>query len=247
MIEFHELVDRIKRHFGFEIKEIIALIGSILITTFVLGFRAPGAETTQAWLANLVLTFIITAISVSLHVCILKIRALTKGYQLKYVFGKYSSLVSLLVVFFSNGLIPFFSPGTFMTKTMKRYRIGQFPPGFNVEELGFIGLFGSMSSLGIAFIFKFIRYFPGLENNAIIQKIIVVNILIGIMSFLPLPEFNGFYLMFWSFLKYIFSIVLVIVLGLLIYFKVHPIVTIIGSIIIAGTLWAVYTYTTQFK
>ncbi|MBW3014963.1 hypothetical protein KY330_00915 [Candidatus Woesearchaeota archaeon] len=231
-----QLLTKIKKRFEFTKKEVFHLILSSLVVGFILGFNLEGNPTISEYLLNMLLSFIIVLFSLLIHITIMKIRGISIGHKVHYEFSKWSSLVTLYLVFLTNGF-PLFSPGSFKTKLMTSYRIGKFPPGTNLEDLSNIGFSGSLTNIIIAFICKL---FLTLTNLALFERFMFINILLAIYSFLPFPEFNGFYLLFWSRFAYIFYFVLLVLLGFLMFFMQSIIWTIITAIILAGTIWLIY-------
>ncbi|MBW3002976.1 hypothetical protein KY337_00300 [Candidatus Woesearchaeota archaeon] len=239
----------VKKYFKFHETELLFMLVTICISGFILSFRKWGigsAVDINFGIFNLVLGVAIVALNLFVSMSVIKIMGLKIGHNIKFSFGKFSTLISLFVVFLSDGLIPFFAPGTFKSKLIYRYRLGRLRPGLQLKDLAKLSYYGSFSSLIIAIIAKLFLYaYPA---NYVLDRIMVLSIIFAIVSMLPFPEFNGFHVFFSSRLLYAFIYTAIIVTGLFLLF-LGVAASISLAILIGVAVWFFYyvTYERQWE
>jgi len=234
--------DYIKRNFKFSYTEILFICLSSLIGGFILSFRKWGLESVDInfGIYNLILGILIVALNSFTNIITIKINGLRRGHIAKYSFGKFSSLFSLFIVFLSNGLIPFFSPGTFKSKIEPAYRFGRIPHGLNLVDLSKMSTYGSFSNLIIALIARILLSTNSFTGNYVLEQVLRISVTFAIVSMLPFPEFNGFYTFYCSRLLYIFYLSLISIIGIMLLIKIKLLAILILALPIAIITWFVF-------
>ena len=238
----------IKNNFRFKVQELLSMAVSILISSFILSFRKWGAASPDIrfGLYNLALTVLILSLNMFISISVIKILGLKIGHKIKYSFGKFSTLFSVFIVFLTNGLLPFFAPGTFSSRISERYRFGKLPPGLNMSDLAKLSIYASFSSLCLALFCKILMLNRIFANDYVINRVLVVSAIFAIVAMLPFPEFNGFYVFFSSRLLYIFAHTLITALGLMFIFLSNILLSLILAPTISAIAWIIF-YTSYEK
>lgn len=218
------------------------MIVTVLIGGFIVSFRKWGigdVVDVKFGIYNLFLAVFIVALNLFVSMSVMKLYGLKIGHSLKFSFGKFSALISLFVVFLSDGWLPFFATGTFKSTIMPHIRHGRIRPGLQLIDLAKISLIGTISSILIALICKILMLSTIFSTNYVVNRIMVISVIFAIITMLPFPEFNGFHVFFCSRLMYIFTYVVIIAIGL--FFLVLGIgLSIILALLIGGAAWILY-------
>jgi hypothetical protein len=191
----YELAARVERHFRFSKRESFQLAATALVAAFgllltpkVLFFfnnpfnfiQEPGI---LGYFLNLLITFVIIIISLSIHFSAQKIVALKLGYEAEYNYWMNGFIISTVICVF----FPFFFTGSVWCEAEKKLRMGGFRFAVMHKDLGVISFAGPLASMLIAALAS--PFYYG-SNNPILFAFIVANLLIAIYSLIPIPTFE---------------------------------------------------------
>lgn len=235
------LIDKIKRYFGFNKAEVQALLITILILGFVVGFDDGRQQfSTAAWFFNFFNSILIVALALLVQQSLLRIACLNSGYRPEYKMFFYGLLFCLVLSLVSRGKLIFLLPGFFVVRMLEGHRIGKFRYGIKQVTMGWISLLGPMSNMFLAIFFKALTYIPLLSTNTIIEKAITVNMLFAIYTMLPIPYSVGLYVFAWSRLGLAYTFSSFVGLSLMIYLKINLLVIILVAALIGGIGWLLF-------
>ncbi len=235
------LIDKIKRYFGFNRAEVQALIITILILGFVVGFNDGSKKFSAAsWLFNLFNSILLVALALLVQQSLLRIACLNSGYRPEYKMFFYGLLFCLILALVSRGKLIFLLPGFYVVRMLEGHRLGKFRYGIKQETMGWIALLGPISNMLLALFFKALTYIPALSANPIIQKAITVNMLFAIYTMLPIPNSVGLYVFAWSRLGLVYVFSAFVGLSLMIYLDLNLFIIILVAALIGVVGWGIY-------
>ncbi|KYK24552.1 hypothetical protein AYK26_03150 [Euryarchaeota archaeon SM23-78] len=186
----NELLTRCEKRFRFSKRELFQLIITVLVAAFVLSFRNWGVGEEFSFdegLTNLLLTAIIVFIFLIIHFSVQKIVALKMGYKSEYRYWINGFLISLIVVFLTEGHFPLFFTGSLWHEVIPKLRVGVFRGGAKHKDIGIIAFSGPL--INILLVGLLAPIYLATESS-FLHSIIFVNLLIAIFSLLPLPTFE---------------------------------------------------------
>jgi len=240
MAEIVDLTDKIKRYYKFTPSEIRSLIIAILITAFVISFREwgiGGVFDAKLGLFNFFNAILIVALSFLVHLSAQRVWALATGYRHEFQMWGLGLGIALILAFVTNGRAWLIIPGGFIVHHLAGHRLGWFRYGINYWALGLVAFAGPVASVAFAIIFKSIS---GFVFNALIQKVIIFNILYAIFSMFPIPPLDGSKVYFGSRMLYAFEVAGVIAAGMMLLANIAVWIAVISSFLIAVVLWLLY-------
>lgn len=227
----------VKRHFKFSREEIRNIVYLILLFTFVLGYNDGYDEfILSRWIFNLFNSFVIATSAVLAKECGQKLMAIHQGYTCKTSIRWYMFAIIAGLTFLTRGFFPWLLPVTGLMVTHNaRMKHGSFRYGHNYFDNTLIAFGGIMFNIYLAFFFKIFSFIP----NALILDAMQVNILYGLLSFIPidmllvffysnrylekidlrkrLDPFPGTYIFFGSRYFFIFSLSFMLLLSVLMF------------------------------
>jgi len=240
MAEIVDLVDKIKRYYKFSPAELKSLIISIIIVAFIISFKEWGVGEVfdfKIGLFNFINSILIVALSFIVHISAQRVWALATGYKHEYQMWGIGLGIGLILSFVTNGKVWIIIPGGFVIHHLAGHRLGWFRYGINYWALGLIAFAGPMASIIFAIIFKSIT---GVVSNALIQKIIIFNIIYAVFSMVPIPPLDGSKIYFGSRMFYAFAVSGIVGASVLLYTNIAIWMAIVGSFLIAVILWFLY-------
>lgn len=244
-----ELRSRLENYFAFSQKEVRDLLIATLIIGFIFSFNDWGTTTFDfvIGLKNFLLVSFLVALAFFVHLSVQRILALAIGFKAEFKVWWVGLALSLIIVFITGTLLgvglPVILPGGVVLAILVRHRLGEFRYGFNYWENGVIAVYGPISNLALAFLFKIALYiFP---QSWFLQKALLINIVFAICTALPIPPLDGINMFFASRGWYVFTFFLIIACSLLIYFT-GIILTVIGGAIIALAATLIYHLTIEY-
>src|SRR3989338_670042 len=240
MAEIVDLRDKIKRYFTFTPLEIRSIIIAILIIVFVFSFKEWGygdAFDVPLGLFNFFNAILIVALSFLVHISIQRIWSLGTGYRLEWKMWTVGLLFSLIMAFLTNGAVWLIIPGGFIVHHMAGHRLGWFRYDINYWALGLIAFAGPLANILLAIVFKSLS---GFVSNALIQKVIIFNIMYAVFSMVPIPPLDGSKVYFGARMLYAFGASGIVAAAVLLYADIAVWVAVLASFIIAVILWLLY-------
>lgn len=228
---FFNWMDKIRRYAPFTRKELGWLALSILIMMFIVGFDDGLPEFNLAhYSANMLLSLIAVLVAVIVHESSHRIVAPNLGYKLEFRPFFFGLLGGLILSFMSYGKIIFLAYGSFYLNIMEKHRLGYFRHYVGFFDNGKVAVAGPIANLIAAMIFKSMLFLP----EALVSKLVFVNVLFAITNMLPIPPLDGAHVMFSTKTLYPFAMAMVVgAAALLLIPSVSWWVAILGSLGIA--------------
>jgi hypothetical protein len=191
----------------------------------------------------------IVAIVIGLQVVVTKLQALQWGFRAEFKLWWYGIFIGLGLAFFSGSLtndlgesiiVWFLAPGGIFFHHMVQHRLGWFRYGLNMRETGMCCMLGSLSTIFLAVIIKFMMYFfdPAGATYLFLEKLMSVSLWYSLFSFLPIPPLNGSRVFFWSRLAYMFLLGTIIGAVVLLLTPLNIFWTLILSLLLGALIWA---------
>jgi len=246
-----ELGSRLSLYYGFTRKEVRDILICVFFTAFIFSFNdwgRAGQFSLVSGLRNFFLVFFLAILAYFVHLSAQRIFALSIGFKAEFKLWWGGLITSLLVVFITASLFGLgftvILPGGIVIALLTRHRLGEFRYGVNYWESGITALWGPVASILFAFVFKiFLIFFP---QSWFLQKGLLINLIYGICSMLPLPNLDGINVFFSGRVFYAFVYGLMLGVALLIYWA-NLWLTIIGAIIIGIAIWLLFYFFVEPK
>jgi len=250
MTTFKDFINKFRHFFRFSKEEIEACTISVLVIAFIVSFDEWGYGTNfdlNIGLINFLRAIVIVGLIIGMQILVIKTQAIQWGYRAEFKLWWYGIFIGLGLCFltgsFTNDLgkaaiIWFLAPGGVFFHHLATHRLGWFRYGVNLMETGLCALLGSLSTIILAILFKFMLYF--LPGNPFLEKAVIVSLWYAFFSLLPIPPLNGSRIFFWSRLSYVFLCVTFLAGTLLIRLNINLLITIIISFIIGFAVWFIY-------
>ena len=240
MAEVVDLADKIKRYFMFTPLEIRSLIIAVLITAFVFSFREWGYGdnfSLRIGAFNYFNAILIVGLSFLVHISIQRIWSLGIGYRQEWKMWTFGLLLSLIMVFLTNGAIWLILPGGFFVHHLAGHRLGWFRYDINYWALGLIAVTGTFATIFFAALFKALGVFVA---NSLIEKFITFNIAYALYSLIPLPPLDGSRTFYGSRMLYAFSTSFILAAAILLSSSIGVGIALLSSFFIGVVLWVLY-------
>ena len=233
-------IDKIKRYVKFNPKELRAAIITILVISFAVSFRKWGIGKDVDFvygLINFLGITIVVAVSFFGRIAFQKVMALGADLKAEYKMWSLGILLTLLLVFLTNGKFWFLIPGGIIIHYLPGHRLGWVRYGLNYFGIGVISLFGPIANIILAMIF---RTLYEVFNVELFYTAFLFNIIWAIWSILPIPPSDGSRMFFGSRPTYMLGLAIVVSSAILLYSKLSILITIPLSIIIGVIWWLIY-------
>jgi hypothetical protein len=239
MVSHKEREARIQDFFKFSRQEITGLIAAVLVTAFVFSFRDWGPENFDfsIGLRNFILMLVVTTVTFAARFSSQKIWGLEEGYKAEFKVWWIGLGISLVITFLSLGIIPLIVVGSMVSAFMVKHRLGEMRYGFSYEDNADIAARGVIVNLGLATIFSIgLLFFP---ESYLFSKGVLLNLVMGICSLIPLPQLDGLSIFFGNRVKYFTLIFVTILFGFLLLsrLKIGIIIAVIIVIIASIKTW----------
>jgi len=258
--------DKLKRYFGFSQKEILGIIIAIVFCALVFSIDMWGytaakgtVDLNDRWvyvlsedeenydvldyrygLSNLFYALLIAVVTILIHHTIQRMLGIAVGFKPEHKLLKLAILASVILALFSNGFIKFMAPTGLMLYHLTKQRLGEFKYGLNFWTLGYVGLFGPISAVMLAIIFKVLLSMN--PENIILESAMMFNLWFAASNLLPIPPIDGSHMFYASRPFYVFSSVGLLAVILLLAYVSVLVSLIIGFLIGAGIFWLYFAY-----
>ena len=232
--------DKILRYANLKAREIRASLIVVLVLAFAISFNkwGPGKEIDLTiGLSNLAAAVIIVAISFLARLYFQKIVALGADFQAEFKLWTFGLLITLLLVFLTNGKFWFIIPGGIIIHYMAGHRLGWVRYGLNYFGVGVVSLAGPIANIILAMIFRTLFEFT---NIPLMKTAFLLNIIWALWTMLPIPPSDGSRMFFGSRPVYMFGLAVVVSSAILLYSNISILITIPASFIIATIWWLIY-------
>lgn len=240
MGEFVNLKDKVKKHFRFSPAEIRAIAATILVIAFIISFAEWGegsAVDVSAGAVNLINAIIVTALTILFRVTVQRIASLHIGYRLEYRIWTWGLLLGIAMVIITRGNLWIVIPATFIVHHMAGERIGWFRYGLNYFAIGMIGLWGPIANMALAMFFKVI---DSVISNPLTEKAILLNVVMALITMMPIPPLDGSKLFWGSRMAYSFCFVFVAAGSLLFLSDLPVFLSVAAALVLAMVGWLLY-------
>lgn len=190
---FFNWMDKLGRYYPFNRKELLWLGVSVFALTFIVGFNDGHAEfIASRFFGNLLISFIAVIIAVFIHESAHRIVAPNLGYRLEFKPFFFGILGGIILAFMTYGHVIFLAHGSFYLDIMQKHRLGYFRHYLGYFDNGKVAIAGPLANLAAAMVFKMLTFIP----EALLSKIIFVNVLFAITNMLPIPPLDGAHVMY---------------------------------------------------
>jgi len=233
-------IDKIKRYYVLKPRELRGLALSIIIIAFAITFRKWGLGTQVNFgmgLSNFLGALLIVTITILGRLYLQKIVALGTDYKAEYRVWSFGLMITLLLVFVTNGYFWFLIPGGIVINYMPGHRLGWVRYGLNMYGIGVISLAGPMGNIVLAIIF---RSLYEVFQIPLLKTAFILNLIWAIWNILPIPPNDGSKMFYGSRLVYMYGLAVVICSSILLYANINIYISIIGTVIIAWIWWLIY-------
>jgi Zn-dependent protease len=240
MAEIVDMIDKIKRYYKFSPSELRSLAVAIIITAFIISFREWGvgsAFDAKSGLFNFFNAILIVAVSFIIHLSAQRVWALATGYRHEFQMWGIGLGIALILAFVTNGRAWLIIPGGFIVHHLAGHRLGWFRYGINYWAIALIAFAGPLASIIFAIVFKSIT---GFVSNALMQKVIIFNLLYAVYSMLPIPPLDGSKIFYGGRLLYAFGIAGIVAAAVLLYTNIPIWIAVVSAFLIAVVLWLLY-------
>ena len=205
---FFNWMDKIRRFYPFSKKELLWIGVSIVVITFIVGFDdGNDVFNFSAYSSNMLVSFIAVVIAVIIHESAHRIAAPNLGYRLEFRPFFFGILGGLILAFMSYGKILFLAYGSFFLDIREKHRLGYFRHYLGYFDNGKVAVVGPLANLVTAMIFKGLVFLP----EALVSKIVLVNVLFAITNMLPIPPLDGAHVMYST--KTLYPFVMAAIIG----------------------------------
>lgn len=204
---FFNWMDKIRRYAPFSKKELLWIGVSILVMTVIVGFD-DGREkfNLAAYSSNMLVSLIVVVVAVIIHESAHRIAAPNLGYRVEFRPFFFGILGGLILTFMSYGKILFLAYGSFYIDIMEKHRLGYFRHYLGYFDNGKIAVVGPLANLVAAMVFKSLVFLP----EALVSKLVLVNVLFAITNMLPIPPLDGAHVMYSTKTMYPFAMAAII-------------------------------------
>ncbi|MBN1645204.1 hypothetical protein JW851_04185 [Candidatus Woesearchaeota archaeon] len=197
-----EFKDRFNRFGWFTKKEIWGMFILVLCFAFVFSFDMRGDIIFDASVGfmNLLVCFVIVGIIVLIHHLVQRSVCIFFGFKPSHSVWWPGLILSLLVMFFSNGSLVFLMGSVFKIEMRDIQRVGWWRYGLNVKQQGIIAVSGNIVLILLAGLLKLSNVVPG----SFLDKFIAFSVLFVLFNMIPWPHSDGCCMFLGSRLYFIF-------------------------------------------
>lgn len=234
-------LQRVKQYYGYSKEEIKHFIILAVVFGFLLSFNEWGEEVFEltTGLVNLLIGIIVAGIGIFVHDAGHRFYAL---YERSIIEAKiwWSGLgLSALFCVVSRGTLNLFVAESIEIKPIKAERLGEFEYRMSIEQIGLIAMMGSFANIVFATLLKFIAILGGISGG-ILYKMMVFNVIYGVVHWLPFPPLDGMKVLFFTRWFYFFSLVALFVFGYLLLTEISLWVAFILAVLLGGVAAIMY-------
>ncbi|MBN2567090.1 hypothetical protein JXB02_03350 [Candidatus Woesearchaeota archaeon] len=238
-----EFLYRLRQFYYFTAQEVRDLVLIILILALIVGFD-DGRESFNLafWLGNYLVTLLMMAAAVLVHVSAHKAWALKIGYNTEFRPFWYIIIIGVLFTLLSGGKLWFLAFGMAEMHHLKIQRLGKFRYGINNFDQGTVAFMGPLASILFAIVLKLLGLLPFVPA-ALMQHFVLINIWIAVCNSLPIPGLSGLQMFFGSRPTYVFYLGIIVGAALFVSLTANLAFIVFGSLLVGGLFWLVYIIT----
>lgn len=199
-----ELLFRVRRFYGWEVREKRDILITILVLSFIFGYNDGQQDFELAhWLLNYIKTLFIVAVTVLVFDAGMKLAALQQGFRAEYRMWPQGLAMGVIIALLTKGRFFLLLPGGLVLHHMMILRLGKFRYGLNTVAQGVIAAAGPVANLILATaalaLSAQLNILPGFFS-----QVAAINLWFLIYQLLPIPKLNGIHIFFMSRLAYVF-------------------------------------------
>jgi len=201
-------IERVKAHYRYDREEIKHFIILSLLLGFFFSFNEWGEETfdLMTGLVNLGIGILIAAVGIFVHDAGHRLTALHTKHKFTSQIWWSGIGITGLICLASRGMFNLFFAESFEVEVLKRERVGTFFYRTKLSEIRDIAIMGAGFNLLFATLVKFIGGLGGITGG-IVHKIILFNVIYGLVQLLPFPPLDGSKIIFER--RWIYAIVII--------------------------------------
>lgn len=236
----HNFFDKLTRYSRIKPRELRAALITILVIAFAVSFRkwGIGREVDIGYgLSNFLGALIIVAISFFGRLYVQKIVGLGADFQAEYKLWTFGALLTLILVFITNGKLWFLITGGVTVYAMLGHRIGWVRYGLNHFGIGVVSLAGPIANIILAMIFRALH---SVYQTELLYTGFILNIIWALWQIVPIPPTDGSRMFYGSRMVYMYGLAVVVSGAALLYSNIPVIITIPSVVVIGWIWWIVY-------
>ncbi|HIH11789.1 TPA: hypothetical protein HA241_06370 [Candidatus Woesearchaeota archaeon] len=197
MVSGPELRARVGEFLRFSRQEVIGLIAATLAMAFLFSFRDWGGDQLNVveGVQHFLVMVLVVVITLLFRGFCQKTYGLTEGYKADFKVWWVGLAIMFVVGVISVGKVPLVFVGTMVASLMVRQRLGEFRYGFSYWNNMMIAFWGLLANMILAIVFALGLYFS--PQSYFFYKGLVLNLIMGLCSFVPLPQLDGLSI-FWG-------------------------------------------------
>src|SRR3972149_12301081 len=216
-------------NYRMDLPELLYLGLSMLLLSFFYVFDDVFKTWSQVFI-NFLNVLVIMCLSLLFHEFVKKTIAQSFGISSTYNLWIPGFFISVITSIFSEGKLLLFTYGFSKFKQFYGAKLGKSRVSIREDERGVIILSGVLASLALALLVKLLA--PFLSESVWLLGV-NVNLWIALFALIPFPPLNGTYLLLWSRVVWVFSVIACLALGFLL-----PSVSIVWSLLVMVGLCA---------
>jgi len=193
--------DKLKRHFKFSPAENKHFLWLAVAFGFILSFQQWGTFEFNfiEGFKNWVIAVIAAAIALFVHHAAQRMLAIHLGFRAEQKLWLKGLLISLVLVFFSNGNVMIFTGSETTIHALAKHRLGKKRKDADFKTIGAVCMIGPAANIVFAGILYILSY---ANPNAFITQLSTFSLVFALWNLLPLPPLDGGKMFFGSRLVY---------------------------------------------
>jgi len=235
-MDWIEFRDRYSRFARFSKKEVWFLLVLVFVFAFIFSFDKWGVDVfdASAGFKNLVVSFVLVGVVVLIHHVVQRCVCVLFGFKPMHRVWWTALVLSLLVVFLSNGRLMLFLGSVFGIRMLDIQRLGWQTYGLNVKQQGLIAVSGNIALVLFAGLLKLLPVVSG----SFVARLIEFSILFAFFNMLPIPPLDGGLMMIGSRLYFVFLFAALV--GFLVFFGAGFLTALFLGLLSGVVAWLVF-------
>jgi len=235
-MDWIEFRDRYSRFARFSKKEAWYLLVLVFVFAFIFSFDMWGVGVFDAsiGLKNLLVSFILVGIVVLVHHVVQRCVCVLFGFKPVHRIWWSGLVLSLFVVFLSNGRLMLFLGSVFGIRMLNIQRLGWQRYGLNVKQQGLIAVSGNIALVLFVGLLMLLPVVPG----SFVARLIEFSVLFAFFNMLPLPPLDGGLMMLGSRLYFVFLFAALI--GFLVFFSAGFLIALFLGLLSGVVAWLLF-------
>jgi len=230
-----EFKDRFNRFGWFSKKELWYVVLLVIIFSFIFSFTQWGTDVfdASAGIKNLFIAFCVVGIVVLVHHFVQRAICLLFGFKPNHRIWWPGIILSLLVLFLSNGRLMVFFGAVFSIAMHKAYRLGWHRYGLNLKQQGLIAVSGNIAVILLVCALRLMSV-----SSAFWSNVAYFSVLFVFFNMLPIPPLDGGLMLLGSRLYFVFLFSALV--GFIAFFSYGLITSLFMSILLGLVCWFIF-------